>query len=396
MKLWIYRYGLILLLISFAAILSYCAPKKSLDVPHPSRLRGVCTDDQIARSSETHDVHRKSSETHDVHIEHINTELDEVREWLWNHPPDGTNRSERRKRIHFLQEVCETLPSSTYREYMSAWNGTKKKADALEREHPALYYLRTAIVHAIQNIRQTRVKRGLALWYVYNMGYVFKTPETCFGIDLHGRDVELLANDLDFLLITHNHKDHYSEPLLKAMIAAKKPVITRWYPDSILVKHPDEFRFGTVRVKVDIGDHWRYVPLLMKNTMLMFQIDCGETTNHCTIYHSGDNSTLKKMRPDRPVDLLFLHVHVLGMPVETVIRHLSPRKTFVSHVMELHHPSTSPIIRRWSYDYAFKRMQDISEAEASVLTWGERWLVPGTVLETAKFIHFFLASSQLK
>ena len=43
---------------------------------------------------------------------------------------------------------------------------------------------------------------------------------------------------------------------------------------------------------------------------------------------------------------------------------------------------TSPIIRRWSFDYAFKRIQNIPEAEASVFTWGERWLIPGTVLET--------------
>lgn len=134
------------------------------------------------------------------------------------------------KRINIIQKVCDALPSSTYRQYMSSWNGTSKKADDLEKEHPVLVdYLRTATIHTIQNIRQTRIKRGLALWHVYNMGYVFKTPETCFGIDLHGRDLEMLANNLDFLLITHNHKDHYSEPLLKAMITAKKPVITRWY-----------------------------------------------------------------------------------------------------------------------------------------------------------------------
>ena len=39
--------------------------KRSYDVPHPSRLRGVCPDEHLNRSSETHDVHRRFSyETH--------------------------------------------------------------------------------------------------------------------------------------------------------------------------------------------------------------------------------------------------------------------------------------------------------------------------------------------
>ncbi len=311
---------------------------------------------------------------------HIKVELDEVREWFCNNPPNGTNRLDRRKRTEVIQKACNELSASKYLDYLSSWTGANSIADTLEESYSALYYLRAATDHAIDDIRNTKVKKGLAVWYFYNMGYVFKIPEKCFAIDLHFHHAEKLADDLDFLLITHAHRDHYSEQLLEAMIKAEKPVITRWYPGSTIVKHPSEFMFDNVRVKVDIGDHHRHLPLLSTNNMLMFQIDFGEEADNCTIYHSGDGNNLKKMIPDKNVDIFIVHVQ-LPMTVEDAIKHLHPDITLVSHVLELSHSSKLPLPLRWSYDFAFKELKNVKETEAIVLTWGERWLLPNSLLE---------------
>ena len=306
--------------------------------------------------------------------------LDRVREWLWDNPPNGTNRVERRQRMEILQMACDQLPASAYLQYRASWNDSEKTAAAFEDEYLALSYLRNATRHAIQDFHATDVKQGVVVWYLYNMGYLFKTPDACFGIDLHFRDAEDLVEDLDFLLITHGHGDHYTKSLLDAMITAGKPVITRWYPGSIIVKHSGEFRFDTVRVKIDIGDHHFHIPVVGWNNMLMFQIDCGDAAHNYTIYHGGDGNQFKKMRPDKPVDLFIVHAQ-FPMDVTDAIHYLHPRLTILSHILELGHSPRFPLPLRCSFDAAFKKIRDINEDEAIILTWGERWYSPHTIIE---------------
>ena len=300
--------------------------------------------------------------------------LEAARQWLRTNPPDGHNRAARRKKMAVIQAACDQLPASAYADYVECWNKDDTKANALEARYPAIFYLRHATKEAVADIMKTRVKRGLAMWYIYNMGYVFKTPETCFGIDIKTRDSKKLAEVLDFLLITHEHQDHCSPALIDAMIKAGKPVITRWKEGSTLVDKPTEFTFGSCRVKVDIGDHHNPKS---QNDMLMFQIDCGDSSDRRTIYHSGDGNNFRKMTPDRPVDIFIVHVQV-GMSVEAAIKHLKPRRTFVSHVLELGHNPKPPRAWRWSLDYAFDRIKNIPATEAAILTWGERWVTLGT------------------
>jgi L-ascorbate metabolism protein UlaG (beta-lactamase superfamily) len=305
--------------------------------------------------------------------------LEQVRQWLGENPPDGKNRTERRERMAVIQSACDQLAPSDYIDYIKCWNTDDSAATAAEERHPALYYLRKATSQALADIHTTKVKQGLAVWHLYNMGYVFKTPDACFGIDIHLRGSEQLTDVLDFLLITHEHQDHWSAPLIDTMVAAHKPVITRWRTGTTIINKPCEFRFGSCRVKVDIGDHHQEQPD-KHNDMLMFQVDCGEKANNSIIYHSGDGSNFLKMCPDKKIDIFIVHVQV-GMSVEAAIEHLKPRLTFVSHVMELGHSPTPPNAWRWSFEYAYDRVRIISEDKAVVLTWGEGWLMPGTILE---------------
>jgi hypothetical protein len=149
----------------------------------------------------------------------------------------------------------------------------------------------------------------------------------------------------------------------------------RWRSGSRIVKRPEEFKFGEVRVKVDIGDHHRHLPLLSWNNMLMFQIDCGTSVNAVTFYHSGDGNRFSKMLPDKPVDIFIVHTQ-LPMEVGDAIRYIKPKVTLVSHVLELSHGARWPLPLRWSFDFAFEHIQESTEREVIVLSWGERWLFP--------------------
>jgi len=303
-------------------------------------------------------------------------ELETVYRWLSVNPPNEKNLAERRKRMATIQAVCDQLTPSTYRDYVGYWEKDDIKADALEAEHPALFYLRAATTNALTDIHKTKVKQGVVVWYIYNMGYVFKTSDACFGIDVTMRNSEQLADVLDFLLITHEHDDHSAPALIDAMIKAGKPVITRGKEGTEIVRIPKEFTFGSCRVKVDVGDHHNPKS---QDDMLMFQVDCGESANNCTIYHSGDGNNYRKMTPDKNVDIFIVQVQA-GMSVESAIAHLKPRRTFVSHVLELGHSPKPPHAWRFSFDYAFGRIRKVPENESMVLTWGERWLLPDKLL----------------
>lgn len=307
----------------------------------------------------------------------LNKKLEEIYFLIGQDSISIHDRKARKGFLNVIQEACSKLPARVYYRYMKSWEKDSSLADSLELKYYALGYLRKCIVNAIGEIHTTEVKKGMVVWHFYNMGYVFKTNNACFGIDLHCRDAEKLERHLDFLLVTHQHHDHFSKKLLDAMINAGKPVITRGYRGSTIVKKAREFKFGSVRVKIDIGDHHRHLPLLSTNNMLMFQIDCEDDDTCYTIYHSGDGNAMRKMKPDRYVDIYIVHVQ-LPMPLIKAVNHINPGITFVSHVMELSHSDKFPAPMRWSYDFAYKKMKDIPEEKAIVLTWGERWLLSGT------------------
>jgi hypothetical protein len=287
------------------------------------------------------------------------------------------DRKARKKFLDIIQEACSEVTVRVYYKYMKSWDRDSSLANLLESKYCALGYLRKCVLRAIEEVKTTDIKRGIVIWHLYNMGYVIKTPNSCFGVDIHCRDAEKLEKSLDFLLITHQHHDHYSEDLLDAMIKAGKPVITRGYKGSTIIKKAQEFTFGSIRVKINIGDHHRHLPLLSTNNMLMFQIDCKDEDTCYTIYHSGDGNKMKKMKPDRKVDIYIVHVQ-LPMPLIRAVNHINPGITLVSHVMELSHSDKFPVPMRWTYDFAYKEIKDIPEERAIVLTWGERWLFPGT------------------
>ena len=64
------------------------------------------------------------------------------------------------------------------------------------------------------------------IWLVYNMCYIIQTPTALFGIDISSPSDSRIAKKLDFILITHNHVDHYSTHIIRQM--GEKPVVSNF------------------------------------------------------------------------------------------------------------------------------------------------------------------------
>ena len=102
-------------------------------------------------------------------------------------------------KVSVWQRDTELVSAATYTQYM---------ADGDTRGFVALERLEAAAEKVLREAREAAVHDVPAVWSVYNMGYVVKTRESLFAIDLvHRRDAEF-APMLDFALVTHNHRDH--------------------------------------------------------------------------------------------------------------------------------------------------------------------------------------------
>ena len=117
------------------------------------------------------------------------------------------------------QRDTDLVSPEIYREYLR--DGDIRSLVSLEK-------LESGFERVIREIAETDIVDAPAVWSVYNMGYVVKTRESLFSIDLvHRRAVEL-ADKLDFALITHNHGDHCSSELYSALNKAGKTVISNF------------------------------------------------------------------------------------------------------------------------------------------------------------------------
>ncbi|MEG1650091.1 MAG: hypothetical protein RR277_09400, partial [Rikenellaceae bacterium] len=109
-------------------------------------------------------------------------------------------------------------------------------------------YCRAAKERVLSEIENVVPKEGVVIWKIYNMGYIFKTPNRTFAVDITANkiitrkilglsesipsmdiwkecDYERLAKQLDVLFVTHNHEDHISPAIVSAMLARGKKVV---------------------------------------------------------------------------------------------------------------------------------------------------------------------------
>ena len=254
-------------------------------------------------------------------------------------------------------------------------NGSKWTPEELEKiyaGHPAFYWYDAAFEKVLNEVKNETVASGeVKLWLVYNMGYVVKTPTHCFCIDLHHRRANELVPYLEFALVTHNHRDHYTFDFLAAMNSAGKKVYSGFFSSyGGYSKEPErELRLADdLTLRIYESDH----NIHLRRFVTPFEIVCGKGDDACVIFHSGDSCNAKQLHPrSARVDFHIVHPRV-GLKVRESARDtVKPEVTLISHLLELHHRFDK---WRWTFANGYEDADKVRSVgkTAYVPLWGEK------------------------
>ena len=271
-------------------------------------------------------------------------------------------------RAMMLEPNCEMLQSQidevTPKMYFDYLKGVSTDKVALQRLDAAFYKV-------LREVRETVVTDKPAIWFVYNMGVVVKTKESCFSIDLQHRKANEIAPLLDFALITHRHGDHFTEEFYRAMDGAGKTVISNFKDNAGAMSRQAEcgltkgnrtFKLKDAEIRTALADH--------SKTKVDFTTTFEIRIGGLLLFHSGDCSDVSKLNPSRSPDLWMVHPYC-GMKTEDGVKKFSPKLTAILHLNELGHARTGC---RWTWEAGLKAKAKVEETggAAVVPVWGER------------------------
>ena len=263
------------------------------------------------------------------------------------------------------QRETDLVSADTYMQYRK--DGDTRGLASLEK-------LERGFEKIFREARETKVENTPAVWSVYNMGYVVKTPGALFSIDLVHRRAPELAPFLDFELVTHNHADHYHPGLYHAMDDAGKTVISNfldnygvrnWKKDGGYTRAVKTFKIKDVEIRTSLIDHNDY----LIDFTTAFEIRVGDFI----LYHTGDSGrgTEPKLgtvwgKPD-----LWLFFPGCGINPGEAVRRVQPKRVVFGHIWELGHKHgrlTTPMVRR------AKEKADAYCSNVAPALWGDRVL----------------------
>lgn len=280
-----------------------------------------------------------------------------------------TDIEQREKLQDAMQLVIDQLPKKEFDAF--------DNDPALSTQNPVLQFYDMALDRLLTQIPETQVVPGTAvIWYLYNLGFVIKTPTTCFGVDIHHRRAVELAQYLDFVVLTHNHDDHYSMPLLRKMGAEKKLVVSNFYPNGGYTKAQFFTReINGVTIHCLETDH---NSMLRKFTMPM-EIICPTGAKNFVFFTSGDSCTEATLSRQSPrIDLYAVHP-LCGMAAIEGAGKLDPELTLIGHLQELGHEIG---VYRWTFSDGREELETFRKAgrKAYLPVWGEKFLWDGETI----------------
>lgn len=236
----------------------------------------------------------------------------------------------------------------------------------------ALAALERAFDKVVREAKETVVTGDVpAVWSVYNMGYVVKTRESLFTIDIkHRRDEELVPS-LDFALVTHNHGDHWRRDFYKAMDSAGKTVVSNFLGNKGAsecghASGEKVFKIKDVEIRTFRVDHAEKAWGVDFTTA--FEIKTGDFR----LLHTGDcrpsNGKLcvKWGRPD-----LWLFFPMSGLDIADAMRRIEPKRVVFGHLWELGHAVGKGRAHKWHIDRAMPKAKSQC-GDVSVAFWGDR------------------------
>ena len=160
-----------------------------------------------------------------------------VDRWLRKYPAelsDGGACSYERRALLLLRDY--PMHADNYRD-----DATRELKDAYEASIRKMH--REAEQDALKWLAKGRRSDDLDMFKTYNMGFFLRSAGKTVGIDLQwegGEDeMKKIASSIDVLFVSHPHDDHYSIGLMKAVLAAGKPVIMSY---DIIPEYPSEWK----------------------------------------------------------------------------------------------------------------------------------------------------------
>lgn len=265
--------------------------------------------------------------------------------------------------LDLWQRETDAVTAQTYARYMR--DGRPCGFASLEK-------LERAFENAVTEARAAKIGVVPGVWSIYNMGYLVKTRESLFAIDLvHRRGLEL-ARELDFLLVTHNHGDHCDQRLYRDLNRAHRTVVSNFLDNygacdrrqnrvGGYTRAEKVFRFKDVEVRTSLVDHNRY----LIDYTTAFEIRVGDWT----MYHTGDCGRDGKLRTVWGPPDLWTFFPGCGVNVKKAVERVRPKKLVFGHLWELGHTTgrlTTPLIRA-----AHKKAVSAGRTP-HVALWGER------------------------
>lgn len=248
---------------------------------------------------------------------------------------------------------------------------------------------------ALKSIKETKVNTGVAVWNIYNMSYVVKTPEITVAFDLvllpdcmikdgdkstHEKNVSEIVELCDVFFVSHIHGDHADSFVAKEFLLQNKQVITH----NGVFKN-EEFKDKISYVLRDSKE--QQIKVSGKGFELSFRIYPGHQAisadaavdnnftvvtfpNNITIAHSGDQSWnddftwLDSMSKDVDIDILM--VNTWTADPDRLMVGLKPKVILPGHINEMDHGISGRISYWKSYGY----WQNSGEKVVH-LFWGE-------------------------
>ena len=275
--------------------------------------------------------------------------------------------SERLAAAETLQRSVDRLRAAEFNEYFKSDSAT---AECWERERGILKFLDLSFDKILAELRTTKVEDGtVVFWHVYNMGYLVKTPTQTFAIDVRHRRAKELVPDVEFLLVTHNHGDHFVKNFCDALADAGKPVVSNFIENQWVTPEDEAKReFGDCSIVMRRVDHNKTTLI---NYVTTFEIHCGPRADNCVVYHVGDACDVRQLNPTAQVDVFIPHLAV-GLDVPKAVNEtLKPRVTLLSHILELGHLIDK---WRWSYEYGYNIVKKCDNDSVILPVWGEKYL----------------------
>ena len=290
--------------------------------------------------------------------------VEEIADIFWTKSSCRNLTEERRSAMAEMQKYADTFTHTLFGEYLKTSAGTEKEQGI--EQWGLMQFYNMALDKLLEEIPATKVKRGeVVMWQLYNMGYVVKTQTHCFGIDLFHKHAEKLAPMIEFMLITHNHGDHYSKSLVDKLESEGKAVYSNFRDNGHKVQTGDEITVGNISIKVTTVDH----NTKLKNFVNTYEVNCYDKRGKdYVILFTGDAHNYEQLNPSGRVDLFVPHLAV-GLNMAEAVKKINPSEVLMSHILELGHAITK---WRWSYEYGLNECEKLNREGIYLPVWGEK------------------------